>query len=108
MEIGRDGDERAADEIEAEPYDDEAREGGNPRSQGGKAKARGFYFSGACEFGEAGGADDAFVVLGDAFAAEKTAAFGATRDGFAAAVVQAALEGERGHQGGGSDCTDSM
>ena len=29
-------------------------------------------------------------------------------DGFAVAVVQAALEGERGHQGGGRDCTDSM
>jgi hypothetical protein len=43
---------------------------------------------------EAGGTDDAVVVLGDTFAAESLAAGGAEGYGFAGGVIKASLKGE--------------
>ena len=49
-------------------------------------------FAGGGELAQATGADDAVLVLGDAFPAEGIAALGADRDGFALAMVVAVHE----------------
>jgi len=48
---------------------------------------------------KAGGADETFVVLGDAFAAEGAPALWATRGGFPLGMVEAALVDEGWHGG---------
>ena len=48
-------------------------------------------------FHQARGAQEAFVVLGDAFAAEEVPAFGALRDRFPGGVIQAMLVGQGKH-----------
>lgn len=57
-------------------------------------------------FFQADRAQNAVVMLGDAFAAEKLFAFGAAGDGFARGVIEATLMGEVGVQSSGFKVVD--
>jgi len=100
MELGGNAQQNFPDSIKRQPRDYQAQgESRCPRQPGQQRTA--LSFCGAECFVQAGGADDAILMLGDAFTTVKMAALRAACRSFAHGVIQALPLVEMGHVGYG-------
>jgi hypothetical protein len=95
VEVRRNAQQRAAEKIKAEPKNADTQGEMDYRQHPREGAARFVRLDG--QLAQAVGANHAVIVLGDAFAAVKVAAFRAACDGFAKRMLEATLMNEGGH-----------